>query len=351
MFVDVVRLASTVNIQRTRKLPFPGQVLVKEGDRVHPDDVVAEADISNGVRVLNLSQALDLEAEKAEACVVRELGDELQEGDVIAQSEGVISRLVRAPANGCLMDISCGRVVLTTQKVTHQVRAGMLGQVSEVIPEYGAVIQTRGSLIKGVWGNGKVGEGILTILEDHQEGSLEAAALEDVENGQLLAAGVCLREDVLLMAAARGAAGMILIYLAPELIPPAMELPIPLIVLGGFCVGQPDQQTLEVLKAAAGKAACVNACEVDWLENQRPEVIVPLEDGESEEELGYQEEIAIGGIVRILSGEYKGRVGKVTACEDTQKEFESGLELLSAVIQLEDGESVSVPRQNLLILG
>jgi len=351
MFADVVRLASVLDIQRTRRLPFPGQVLVKEGDSVYTNDVIAEADISNGVRVLNLSLALNLPPEEAEACVVRELGGELQKGDIIAQSEGVISRLVRAPADGRLMDVSCGRVVLITQKITCQVRAGMIGQVSEVIPEYGAVIQARGSLIQGLWGNGKLGEGVLTILDNIQESRLEAAALEGVERGRLLAAGVCLQRDVLDIAVKRGAAGMILNRMAPELIKQAVELPIPLIVLGGFGPGQPDRKMLEVLNAGAGKTACVNASEVDYLKGQRPEVILPVENGDLDEELGFQEEITVGRHVRILSGEYRGWVGEVTACEEVQKNFESGLDFLSAAIQLENGKSINVPRQNLLILG
>lgn len=351
MFADVVRLASIVDIRRARELPVPGLVLVEEGDKVHPHDVIAEASIPNGVRVLNLSRALDLAPEDAEACVVRELGDELQEGDVIAQSEGVISRLVRAPADGRLMDISFGRAVMITQAFTIRVQAGMTGLVSEVTPEYGAVIQTLGGLIQGVWGNGKVGEGILTILEDHQESSLETAMLEEVEDGQILSADICLRRDVLEMVVNKGAAGMILNRLAPELIPPAMALPIPLIVLGGFGSGQPDRRTLAVLKAGAGKTACVNACEVDCDKGRRPEVIIPLEDGEPEKEFGFREEIAVGQVVRILSGEFAGSVGEVTACREEPKEFENGLTLASADIQFEDGKSVSVPQQNLLILG
>jgi len=34
MFVDVLRIASILEIQRIRQLPFSGIVLVKEGDRV-----------------------------------------------------------------------------------------------------------------------------------------------------------------------------------------------------------------------------------------------------------------------------------------------------------------------------
>ncbi len=350
MFADVMRLASVMDIQRTRRLSVTGRVLVSEGDQVHPEDVIAEAAISSGMIVIDLSLALGLPPEEAEACIVRELGDELEEGDVVAQCDGTISRLVRAPADGLLVDIREGRATLAAGETLIQVKAGMLGRISEVIPEYGAMIQTQGSLVQGVWGNGKVGEGILNLLAGYQEGSLDAAALEEVENGQLLAGGVCLHAAVLEACVEKGCAGMILNRLAPELVPLAKDLPMPVIVLGGFGRGLADKRTLDILTAGSGKTACVNASGPDLFTGQRPETIIPEVEGEPEDGSGFQGVITVGQDVRILSGEYIGRVGTVAAFAKSPVRFESGLELLSAVIQLEDRESVSVPLQNLMIL-
>lgn len=350
MFADVVRIASIIDIQRTRELSVPGQVLVKEGDQVHTEDVIAEATFSSGVTLLNLSMALSLTPDEVEAHIVREIGDELEEGDVVAQRVGAIPRLVRAPADGRLVAVNDGQAVLATENSHVHVKAGLMGSISEIIPEYGAVIQTQGSLVQGVWGNGKVGEGVLSIPADYWTSPLDEAALADVESGQLLAAGSCLHAAVFEAAAGKELAGMILNRLAPELIPMASELSIPVIVLGGFNSGQPDMQTFDILNAGAGKTACVNACEVDLLKGQRPEVIIPDIEGEPEAELGFQGIVAAGQHVRIISGEYAGSVGEVTAVPKSPTNFESGLDLPSAVIQLEDGESVSVPQRNLMIL-
>jgi len=350
MFADVMRLASVLDIQRTRRLSVTGRVLVSEGDQVHPEDVIAETAISSGMIMIDLSLALGLPLEEAEACIVRKLGDELEEGDVVAQCDGTISRLVRAPADGRLVDIRDGRAMLAAGQTLIQVKAGMLGRVSEVIPEFGAVIQTQGSLVQGVWGNGKVGEGILNVLAGYQGSSMDAAALEDVENGQLLAGGVCLHAAVLEACVEKGCAGMILNRLAPELVPLANDLSVPVIVLSGFGRGLADKRTLDILTAGSGKTACVNASGPDLFTGQRPETIIPEVEGEPEDGSGFQGVITVGQDVRILSDEYIGRVGTVAAFAKSPVRFESGLELLSAVVQLEDGESVSVPLQNLMIL-
>ncbi len=349
MFADIVRLASVLDIQRTRKLSVPGRVLVSEGDQVHPEDVIAETAISSGIILIDLSLALGLPPEEAEVCIVRELGDELEEGDVVAKCDGTISRLVRAPADGRLVDIRDGRAMLAAGQTLLQVKAGMLGRISEVIPEYGAVIQTQGSLVQGVWGNGKVGEGILNVLAGYQEGSLEPAALDDVDSGQLLAGGVCLHAAVLEAGVEKGCAGMILNRLAPELIPLVKDLPVPVIILSGFGRGLADKRIFDILNAGSGKTACMNASGPDLFTGQRPEMIIPEVEGEPEDGSGFQGVITVDQDVRILSGEFIGKVGTVAAFAKSPVRFESGLELLSAVVQLEDGESVSVPLQNLMI--
>ena len=349
--VDVVRSGSNIELQRTRQLPLPGQVLVKEGDEVAPEDVIAETTISSGIRLVNLYRALNLSSEEVEGCLVREVGDTLEEGDVIAQAEGVIPRLVRAPADGILLDVNDGQAVLAADETIFRVQSGVIGRIQKVIPEYGAVIQTRGSLIQGMWGNGKVGQGALRVLIDKQEGLLDAADLDEVEKGDLLAGGVCLNGTVLVTAVEREAAGIIVIRLAPELIPTALDMAIPVIVVGGFGPGLPDQRTVDILRLGAGKMACVNAVDVDRSQGHRPEVIIPQEDGKAEELLGFQGVIEVGMQVRLLSGEFVGRVGEVEACAKSPVEFPSGLELPSVLIRLENGEAVSASSQNLVILG
>jgi len=350
MFADVVRTASIIDIQRPRKLPFPGRVLVSEGDQVIPEDVIAEAHLPGKMVMLDITSGLGISPNEVKASLVRSVGDDLEQGDIIAQFEGTLSRLVRTPIDGRLVDVSHGQAVIAAGESPVQIRAGMIGEVVEVIPEFGAVLQTRGSLLQGVWGNGKVGMGTLHWVESSLDESIPLSALEGLERGQLLAGGLCLHAVLLESALEQGATGWIVNALAPQLIPMVMALPLPVIVLGGFGVLPTDPGIRELLRNKEGKTACVNALAVDIFKAQRPEVIIPLDERMTGENLGFQEEVTVGCRVRVLSGSQMGKTGVVMECPESPVHYESGLAYPSAVIQLGEGESISVPLKNLVVL-
>jgi len=350
MFVDVLRIASILEIQRIRQLPFSGIVLVKEGDQVNPDDVIAEASLPEKIVMLDISRGLSLPQDEAESCVVRGIGEKLSEGDIVAQCEKPLSRLVRAPVSGRLVDVTHGRAVLSAGENLIQVKAGMMGEVIEVIPEYGAVIQIHGSLLQGVWGNGKIGKGPLYWVDSPPSTPIEVPALEELESGQILSGGLCHHESVFEYALEKGVAGMILNAMSPGLIASVSALSIPVIVLSGFGAFPVDQRTADLFQSQTGKTACLNATVADTLRGTRPEVIIPLEGKLTGEDLGFQSDITAGQSVRILSGVFAGWVGEVEECPKDPIRFESGLKVSAAVIHLEDGKTVSVPQSNLVVL-
>jgi len=350
MFADVVRTASIIDIRRPRKLPFPGRVLVSEGDRVNPEDVIAEALMPGRLVMLDVACGLGISLNEVKACLVRNIGDDLEQGDIIAQFDGTLSRLVRTPIDGRLVDVTNGQAVIAAGESRVQVRAGMIGDVVEVILEFGAVLKNRGSLLQGVWGNGKVGMGVLHWVESSKDDPIQVSALEGLESGRLLAGGLCLQAALLEYALEHGAKGWIVNALAPELIPMAMELPLPVIVLGGFGVLPTDQGIRDLLRSKDGKMACVNASGTEILKAQRPEVIIPLDERMTGENLGFQVEVTEGCRVRILSGGQMGRTGVVVECLESPVRFESGLECRSAVIHLGEDESAAVPLKNLVVL-
>lgn len=347
---DVVSVASVLDIHRIRRLPFPGNILVKVGESVHPENVIAEAFVPGEILMLDVVRGLGISPSETAACLVRELGENLKQGDVIAQFEGAFPRLIRAPVEGTLMDCHQGRVVLATGVTYFRIQAGIIGVVEDLIPEYGAVLSTRGSLLQGVWGNGRVGAGVLKVIDLPFEDLLEPSNDDSIESGQLLATGKCLHADSLAYLVEIEPAGLIFGGLSPELIPIARELPMPVIVLQGFGDLPPDPDLMALLKSREGEMASVNACESNLFDGVRPEVIIPKAVGESEKELGFRVKLAVGQWVRVLSGKALGQAGEVVELLETRTEFESGLALQTAVIQLQNGETTHIPQQNLIIL-
>jgi len=348
--VGVVRRAKFIDIRRIRRLPVPGNVLVKLGEAVQPEDVIAEAHIPTKVQSLDIARGLGVLPSEAASFMVRDLGEVVQQGDVIAQYDGSLPRLVRAPVGGKLLDWQNGQVILASGAKFEQVKAVMIGEASEIILNFGAVIRTQGCLIQGVWGNGRAGSGVLTLLDPKLEEPLDAFEMDALEQGQVLAAGYCSQKDVFPLLVKKSLAGLILGSLAPELIGIAKGQPFPIIVLQGFGRIPSDLLSVSLLTDCAGEQACINACDRDVFKSTRPEVMIPLKDGEPDIELGSRSQLALGQWVQVIGGKAFGQTGEVVALSTDETLFESGINLPSVQVRLHSDEEITVPSQNLVIL-
>ncbi len=349
MINNVLRLASMMTIRRVHRLPLPGNVLVNLGTRIHPGDVIAETAIPSDVLMLDVAKGLGISSPEVPAYLLRKSGEELRQGDIIAQCEGAFPRLVRAPVAGRFLQCHHGIVFMATGKSSIQLQSRMMGAVEAIIPEYGAVISCQGSLLQGVWGNGGIGVGALNMIESSFNSSLEESMLESLEAGQVLAAGFCFQREVLESLKERGLGGIILDSLSPKLISLVDEFPIPVIVLRGFGKFPPDTAIFELLQSRSDEYVSVNAWKTDLFEGRHPEVVIPREGGDFQQRYGFREELALGQRIRVLSGTALGQSGEVLELSEEPIQFESGLSFHSALIQLDDGESVCVPQQNLII--
>ncbi len=350
MMAKVLGMSPMINIRRVRRLPIPGDVLVHKGQNVNPEDVIAEANVPGKIFTLDLARGLSLPEDEVGSCLVRKVGEDLEAGDIVAQVEGTFPRLVRTPISGQIVDYHDGQAVLATGMNRIVLQAEMIGEVAEVIPEYGVVVHCLGSLIQGVWGNGRFGIGKLIAGKGLKERQLRLGDVEQTQPGQVVAAGICSQALSLERMREKGISGLILGILVPDLLPDALALPFPVVVLQGVGNFAPDPKRFELLTTYTGKLVFVNAIQGEAFGNQRPEVIIPLDNKDTLGEELLQDEIAVGQQVMILSGAAVGRSGEVLEFPEKPVKFESGLICQSAVIRLSTEETVTVPIQNLIIL-
>ncbi len=336
-------------IRRVRMLPFPGQVLVALGQSVCPEDPVAEAELPGKIYTLDIARGLGIEPAQVLSCLVRDLGEELAQDDIIAESDGALSRLMRVPLGGTLLACHDGVAVIAAGKETVRVLAGMIGEVSDILPEMGAVITVQGGLLQGIWGNGRVGAGILCVASSALEDGLSSDDLNHLDEGQVIAAAFCSDASVLCALEAKKPAGLILGWMEPEWIDRVLALPFPVIVLEGFGKFTPDPHTFELLKNRNGDEVCVNARRREGMGVERPEVTLPKILAEAAESLPFQVNLQIGQRVRVLSGPAEGSVATVAELPEGEAAFESGLSTQAAVLRTDEGETLAVPRINLII--
>lgn len=329
-------------------LPVSGRVVARVGQNVSAADVIAEAQIPSEHLLLDIRRALGVpQINLAERNIVRQVGDKLAKGDVIAETGGLFSKLVRAPSDSEVVAISSGQVLLQVQSTKLELRAGVPGTVTEIVPERGVIIETNGSLIQAAWGNNQIDSGLLLVLAKSPDEELTRAKLDVSMRGAVVMAGHCSTVDVLEMASELPLRGLILASMTADLIPAANKLNFPVVVLEGFGKIPMSENAYRLLSSSEKRDASINAT-FDPKTGERPEVIIPLPaNGEEAPDSVY---FAPNQVVRIQGAPYEGRVGTLVQIRPGLSTLPNGVRAPAADVQLDNETRVIVPLANLEVL-
>ena len=337
-------------IRRARMLPVNGRVLARVGQKVSATDVVADAEMSNKHILLNVRRALNLSTQDdLRKRIELRVGDKVQEGDVIAETSGVFKRVVYAPVAGQIISISGGQILLEVQDEPFKLQAGLNGEVTEVIPEQGVILETHGALIQGVWGNGKINMGMLLNLAQEAEEELTGEKLDVSMRGAVVLGGHCSSAEVLRIGMELPLRGLILGSMTADLVSVAKQVDYPVILIEGFGVYPINNIAYRILTTNERRDVCINAAEWDRYSGNRPEVIIPLPaTGNLAPEVA---QFKMGHTVRIKGASYgKQVVGILVEMLPGLTLMSNGLRVPAANVRLENNEEIHIPLANLDVL-
>ncbi len=350
MLVPVIHILPLTKIEKERVLPLPGRVVVRQGQKVAPRDVVAEAQLKPRHLLLNIAKSLGVSLEQADDLIQRMTGDIVQEGDLIAGPVGITRRVVRAPVNGEIMLAGEGQVLLRVEQPPFALTAGINGVVSQLIPERGVVIETTGALIQGVWGNGRSDFGLIQVKIENPNDTLKSDQIEVSLRGTIVLGGYCDDPAILQKAAEVPIRGLILTSMASDLIPVAEKMDFPILVLDGFGRVALNDISFKLLTGNQNRDISLNAEKMDRYTGARPEIIIPLPSSHQPEAPADVEELAVGRSVRITRAPYHAQIGTIEMLYNDLVEFPSGIRTQAAQIRLSDNDIVNVPIANLEII-
>jgi hypothetical protein len=361
--------ANTV-ILKTRRLPIKGEVLVQEGDLVQPDTVVARALLPGILQTVRVAQMVGIEPKQIRSVLKVKEGDTVEKDQVIAETKGFLGLfrgVAKSPVAGTVELISdvTGHVGVRQPPTIIDVNAYVQGRVVKVLPQEGAVIETQGALIQGIFGVGGERRGTLRVLVNDPGETLTAQHIPDDVAGQVLVGGAAVEADAITRAAERGAVGIVvggirdtdlIRFLGHDIgvaITGSEEIPLSIIITEGFGAIRMANRTFRLLKSLEGKVASINGATQIRAGVIRPEIIVPLEDPSSLPESPPAREtqiLEIGSTVRIIREPYFGRLGTVIELPPELMEIESGTHARVLKAKLDDGTVVVVPRANVEII-
>jgi hypothetical protein len=348
MLAPVIHILGLTNIRRTRLLPVNGKVGVRVGQRVNATDVIATARVPSRHILVDVRRGLGVtRTDEADRAIIRQEGEKLQAGDVIAESGGLFARIIRAPENGTVVMISGGRVVLEAEASSLDLRAGIPGVVTEIHPDQGATIETNGALIQGAWGNNLISEGLLFVLIKSPEDMLTQADMDVSLRGAVVAAGHCNQADVLRFGNDLPLRGLILSSMTADLIPVANSVSYPIIVLEGFGKIPLDDAAMRLLATSEKRDVSMNAG-FNPSTGEKAEVVIPLPaDGGSPPEMTY---FSPEQTVRIQGHPYRGKTGTIVQIRPGTTILQNGLRAPAADVRLDKDTVVIIPLANLEVI-
>jgi hypothetical protein len=146
-----------------RRLPYPGEVVVRTGQRVEPETVVATAFVPAPPQIINVAEALAIPVARIPRALRREVGNKLEAGELLAR---VGARSCTTPVSGVIsaVDANTGYVTITPDPARYELYANLRGIVMEVLPYRGVVIETPAAQVYGIVGVGSERSGVLRLM-------------------------------------------------------------------------------------------------------------------------------------------------------------------------------------------
>jgi hypothetical protein len=351
MQVPVHHIIGLTSIVRERLLPVSGTVLVRLNQKVSSNDVIAETNWAREHVILDVARALRVHANVADRIVKCKVDDRIAVNAEVAVGKGIFPRRIRAPREGRVVVVGGGQVLMEVGETKIELRAGIPGTIIEIIANRGAVIQTTGALIQGVWGNGRIDSGMLVNIAEKPDGVLTAGRLDVSLRGSILLAGMVKDAETLQAAADLPVRGLILSSLYPSLIQHAREMRYPIMVTDGFGPLPMNSAAYKLLSTNVKREVTINAELYDRYSGARPEAIIPLTVSTNPPAPREVETFAAGLQVRMRRQPALGMIGIIVAVKPGLTILPSGLRAPSAEVKLENGNIVVAPLVNLEVVG
>ncbi len=353
-------------VRKTRRLPLPGDVLVKLGDRVAARDPVARAQLPGKVFMLNVANALGVLPDEIAPKLTVALGAKITKGQVIGRASslfGLIKSAAEAPCTGTFESVSAitGMGVFREPPVPVEVAAYVDGKIVEIIPDEGVIVEAHGALIQGIFG--LAGEGIAPIkmVATRPDQQLEAGDLKAEHAGHIVVGGAratlaALRRAIELKISGVVCGGFayqdvkeLLGFDVGVAITGTEDLPTTLVVTEGFGDIAMARATFELLQSLEGRRASINGATQIRAGVIRPELMIP-DDGTGDQSAAAPGGgLEIGAPVRCIRAPYFGRIGTVSGLPVELHTLPS--ETKVRVLEVDLGtERIIVPRANVEVI-
>jgi len=367
-------------VRKTRRLPLPGEVRVKKGDKVSHTDILAVTDVPGNAQTMNCADLLGLMPnDRTGSCdfqqyMLKKEGEKIEKGEMIALKKeffGLVKRPLLSPITGSvelISDIS-GQLILREPPVKVEITAYVPGTIAEVIPNEGATVECIAAFIQGIFGIGGEAHGEIKVIAKSPDEVLTDGQITADCTGKILIGGSMVTLEALQKAVQLGVIGIVVGGIEEETISKFLgyrigvaitgeeEKGVTLIVTEGFSKMNMSDGTFKLLTKFDGKLACISGATQIRAGVLRPEIIIPRDDVDPDMigKIGREDEIPSEGMrpglpIRIIREPYFGAIGRISSLPVELQIVETESEVRVLEAELDNGKKVIVARANVELI-
>lgn len=355
-------------VRENRRLPVSGKILVKEGDSVKSDTIVATANLPSTPEVVEVADSLGVDPEDIERYMLKRVGDPVKKNETISQLRlffGLVSKACASPIEGVidLVSDTTGKVFIRPPDILVELRAYIPGKITNVFSDQEVVIETPAALVQGIFGVGGEKEGKLMMVANSPDEELTADRIGPECAGKVLVGGSLVTISALRRMRDIGAVGTVVggidnkdlaEFVGYEIgvaITGQEDVSPTLILTEGFGKISMANRTFRLLQSLEGKRACINGATQIRAGVIRPEIIVPLEALQAIETDGdLTAGMSLGTYVRVIRDPYLGFIGRITDLPVNPQRIDTESYARVLELELENGEKIIVPRANVELI-
>lgn len=364
-----LKVSAEATVDKVRRLPVKGAVLVKAGDAVQPQTVVARAELPGDVETVRLAERMGVDPDELHGNLKVAAGQTVEKGQLLAEVSGFFGMFrtqVKAPCSGKVEYFTevTGNLGLRKPPVPIEINAYVSGTVVDVLEGEGVIVRARGAFIQGIFGVGGERQGEILMACSAPGEVLTPEKVPQDCAGKVLVGGSLIRGAALAQAAAAQAAAVVVggvqnqdlrAYLGYDLgvaITGDENVPLTLILTEGFGEIPMAERTFSLLRSLQGKGASLNGATQIRAGAMRPEIIVPLAGSAvlpaaSSAGAGI---LAAGTPIRAIRDPYFGQLGEVADLPPEPVRIPTGAVVRVLRMKLGDGRIVVIPRANVEII-
>jgi hypothetical protein len=360
-----------------RRLPYAGEVIVRQGQRVEPEEIVARAFVPGIPQIVNMARALQIAPALVERAMVREVGNKVAQGEVLARSSRIGGRLCISPVSGKIeaVDSETGYVTVSPDPIVYELQATVRGLVMEVLPNQGVRIETPAAQVYGAFGFGPERSGVLQLLVTDPAEPILPDKITAKSAYAIMIGGSGVSAAALRRAVKEQVRGVIVggideaelrAFLGWDSIGDwraesgAWQIPyatggqqydLTLVVTEGFGSQPMSAPLFELLAAHDRQEALIEGLTRLRGPMQRPRVVIPLSSRTSGVQLDQpRPQLRPGSNVRLLDSAHLGQVGQVRTVSSAPRRLPSRVRALAVDVALEDGTVLLLPRTDVEVL-